>query len=945
MTLLERLRAALSADYEVHDEIGRGGMGAVFRATDPALGRYVAIKVLLPERATAQAVERFVREGRALAAVDHPCVLRVHRAGEAEGLFYYVMEHVEGETLADRLRGGPLGASEWRKLASDLLEALAAVHDAGIVHRDVKPSNIFLAHGRALLGDFGIASPVASPDAERLTSIGEVVGTVAYQAPEQRLGQDATRTADIYSAGLVLYEACTGTTWHEAAASGAPWAKVPRRLRAPLRRAMRPVPGDRWTDARAFARAVARAGSSRARYMALAGVVLAAVALALLMNRRSVASPSVGDLAVLPFDVVGATGDGTLGHDLAVLTTLDLEGLPGLRVIPASQAARVPPGRGPLDPEVRRALRAVYVARGTIRRRGDRLELHLAVDDSFGERLPERVVMGVAADPFALADSVALALVRQVAPRLASSFRGLEALSTTNLQALREFLLGEHAFHRNAWVRASEHYQRALDLDSSFTLAAWRLWNVWRWQLTGREVVDLPRLSREHGQELAPVDRTLLAAEALPPGPTRIAALEEATRRYGYDAYAWLLLGDELYNRGPLVGRSLREAAAALSEAAARDPQLGPAYEESMMVLTRLGLQEKARVANERLQATAAPPAPNQPVYFPALLDQAYRERFEPEEAARVRERLFDASDPRNWSAMAFAARMGLALDVPEAQLEVGRRLAASGAPISTQADGQTAQALALMVLGRPTEALVHFDSAAVLMGSPEMQLESAEWRVVFPALGIVALPGEGQHGREHLREIFDRHRSLAGRAAWALSLDADATGDASTAEEWRSAVQDTGNDTESSRLQRLAQAFEAQTAGRYRHALTLSEPLLKDQFLPRRRDPFTRTVLHLIRAQAFEALGDADAARRERVWADNEDIAQLLGGLVQAVEVDWAAGPYSDRIRARLNLVEGDTAEACRLLDRIARLWRNAEPQVTALRAESQRLREAACL
>lgn len=944
MTLLERLRVALSADYEVHDEIGRGGMGAVFRAIDLALGRPVAIKVLLPERATVQAVARFVREGRALAAVDHPCVLRVYRAGEAGGLFYYVMEHVQGKTLADRLEDGPLSTSEWRKLASDLLAALAAVHDADIVHRDVKPSNIFLARGRVLLGDFGIASSFGSPGLERLTSVGQVVGTLAYLAPEQRLGQDATRAGDIYSAGLVLYEACTGTTWQEAS-SGAPWVKVPRRLRTPLRRALRPVPGDRWPDARAFARAVARSGSSRPRYVALAGLVLAAVTLAVYMNRRSVASASVGDLAVLPFNVVGVAGGPNLGRDLAVVATLDLERLPGLRVIPASQASRVRPGSGPLDPAVRRSLRAVYIARGTVRQRGERLELRLVVDDSLGERVLERVVTGVASDTVALADSVALALVRQVAPRLTSSFRGLEAASTTNLQALRAFLLGEHAFHRNAWVRASEHYQRALDLDPSFTLAAWRLWNVWRWQLTGREVVDLPQLSREHGHELAPVDRTLLAAEALPPGPARIAALEDATRRYGYDAYAWLLLGDELYNRGPLVGRSLAEASAALSEAAARDPQLGPAYEENVMVLTRLGLQEEARVADERLQAMAAPPAPSEPVYFPALLDQAYRERFEPEKAARFRDRLFDASNAGSWPAMVFAARMGLALDVPEAQLEIGRRLAAAVAPVSIQANGETAQALALMVLGRPNDALVHFDSAAVLMSSPQMQLEAAEWRVVFPALGIVALPPEARRrGRKRLREIAIRHPSLAARAAWALSLDADVGGDAVAAENWRNAVQDTGNNAQWPRLLRLSRAFHADVLRRYRQALTLTEPLLEDQFLPRQRDPFTRTALHLIRAQAFDALGRADDARRERMWADNEDIAHVLRDEIQAAEVDWAASPYSDRVRAHLNLAEGDTAEACWLLDRVARLWRNAEPGVATLRAESGRLHEAAC-
>lgn len=946
MTLLERVRAAFSADYEVLDKIGRGGMGAVFKAIDPALGRSVAIKVLLPEHATARAVERFVQEARAMAAVHHPHVLQVHQAGESGGLFYYVMEYVEGETLADRLKGGPLAPSELATLAGDLLDALAAVHHAGLVHRDVKPSNIFFLDGRAMLGDFGIASPVETPGADRLTAVGETLGTAWYQAPEQRRGQEATTATDLYAAGLVLYESCTGTAWYDAAASGSPWSAVPPRLRIPLQRALRPDPADRWPDAETYARAFVGARPTWRRAAAavvVAGMVIAAVVWIV----RPSPPPAVGDLAVLPFQMVGVAGRQEVGRELAVRTTYELEYLP-LRVIPAGQAAHVSPGNeGPLDPRVRRALRAVYVAGGTIRLRGDRWEVRLVVDDSLGERLPERVIVGDTSDFEGLCDSVALALLRQVAPRFVSSFQGLEeALSTRNVQALREFLLGEDYFHRNAWLMAYAHYRRALDVDSSFTLAAWRLWNVWRWQLTGREVVDLPRLSREHGAELPPVDRTLLAAEALPPGRERIAALEDAARRYGYDAYAWLLLGDELYNRGPLVGRSLAEAAAALGEAAARDPQLGPAYEEGVMVLTRLGRQEEARINNEKLQETAAPPAPGEPVYFPALLDQAYRERFEPEKAAAIRDRLFDASDPRAWPAMEFAARMGLGLDLPEAQLEIGRRLAASSAQIPTKANGQMAQALALMVLGRPKDALVHFDSAAALTGSTELRLQAAEWRVVLPALGIVQLSAhERQRGRERLREIASRHLSLAGRAAWALSLDAAAAGDVAVTARWLRAVQDSAGDAESARLVRLARAFQAQTLGQYRRALTLSQPLLKDQFLPRRRDPFTRTVLHVVRAEAFQSRGDADAARRERMWADNQDIAQVLGGPVQAVEVDWSASPYSDRIRATLNLAVGDTVEACRLLDRVIRLWKNAEAEVAALRAEAERMHGANCL
>lgn len=155
--LLERLRKTLGPDYEVERELAGGGMGIVFVGRQRRLNRRVAIKVLRPELATAVALERFLAEGRALGALDHPNIVKVYHAGEEEGLLYFVMEFVEGETLAARLERGPLPPEEVFRLAGDLLAALGAAHARNIIHRDVKPANIFLKPGRAVLGDFGIA--------------------------------------------------------------------------------------------------------------------------------------------------------------------------------------------------------------------------------------------------------------------------------------------------------------------------------------------------------------------------------------------------------------------------------------------------------------------------------------------------------------------------------------------------------------------------------------------------------------------------------------------------------------------------------------------------------------------------------------------------------------------------------------------------------------------
>lgn len=979
MTLLERLRAALSADYEVREEIGRGGMGAVFLAVDRTLVRSVAIKVLLPELATARGVERFLREARALAAVEHPRVLQVHHAGEAEGLYYSVMELARGKTLAERLERGPLDRAGAGRLAEDLLDALAAIHEAGIVHRDVKPSNIFLVEGRAVLGDFGVALPSPGPDRERLTSSGEMVGTVGYLAPEQRSGE-VTQATDQYAAALVLYEACTGAPWQDRAGSESPWEQVPRAMREPLQRALRPDPADRWPDVAAFRAALETRAPLRTPLL-LAGilVVLAALVpiLLLLPEGGAEASVVVGDLAVLPFEVVGSPAaepaeggqpcspQAHIGCQLAHLTAFNLGGLPELKVIPAARVSRLgPAGAGELDPQVRRSLRTRYVARGPIVQHGERLELRLIVEDSLGRRLPERTVAGLTRDPLGFADSVALALVRLVQPRLLPSFRGLEERSTSSLEAMRAFLLGEGAFHANAWSSAEEHYRQALAIDSTFALAEWRLWNVFRWRLSGREVVDLEALYRNHADDLPTVERALLAAVASGPGTRRIEELEKTARQHGYDGYTRLLFGDELYHRGPLIGRPLGESVRQLREAAARNPYMAPAYEHGLLALIRLGRETDARDLLAGLRETASPAAAGE-VHYSTMLEQAFLERFAPDSATVTRERLFDVGTTGSWEPVLFAARMGLAVDIPAAQAEVGRWLVDAAPNASLRSNGHLAQGLALMVLGRPGAALPHFDSAAALADTPEAAsratLEAAEWRVVFPALDLVQLsPAERERGRERLRaqvleaaELSVRTRpetrsddaqELASRAAWALALDASAAGNPTEAGRWRRAIVRDTADPEQLRLHRLAEAFGATQRVEHQHALDLSEPLLADQFLPRSRDPFTRTVAHLLRARAFEALGDSSRARRERVWSENQDIVHVLDGPIQAVEVDWAASPYSDRQRARLALAAADTAEACHLLERVLRLWETVEPAIEPDRAEVRGLHAEIC-
>ena len=259
--LFERLRSALAPEFDLDRRLGAGGMGIVYRAREIALDRLVAIKVLRPELATAVARERFLRESRLLARLQHPNIVPVHRAGESDGLSYYVMDFIDGPTLADRMSDGPLPEVQVLRLARDLVEALAAAHAVGIFHRDVKPHNIFFIDHRALLGDFGIAVDATS-DSLELTEDGALVGTRAYMAPEQLRGEPATERSDQYSAAAVLFEAATGRRWQALdAPADANWRGVPRPMVPLLRRGLAVDPARRWSSMRA-----ARGVFDRARF-------------------------------------------------------------------------------------------------------------------------------------------------------------------------------------------------------------------------------------------------------------------------------------------------------------------------------------------------------------------------------------------------------------------------------------------------------------------------------------------------------------------------------------------------------------------------------------------------------------------------------------------------------------------------------------------------------
>ena len=278
--VFDRLRAALAGRYTIERELGRGGMAIVYLARDIALDRTVAVKVLPPHLAAdASSRERFLREARTAAGLSHPNIVPIHLVEERDGLVYFVMAFVDGESLGERVhRAGPLRPADAARLVQEVAWALAYAHGRGIVHRDIKPDNILIdkGSGRALVADFGIARVAAT---ETMSQQGEVIGTLRYMSPEQSTsGAPIDGRSDLYSLGVTAFFALTGRLPFESEnpatligmhlAEPAPpvlsvRTGVPARLAEAVDRCLAKDPAARFANGEALAEAIADARLTR----------------------------------------------------------------------------------------------------------------------------------------------------------------------------------------------------------------------------------------------------------------------------------------------------------------------------------------------------------------------------------------------------------------------------------------------------------------------------------------------------------------------------------------------------------------------------------------------------------------------------------------------------------------------------------------------------------
>src|SRR5881296_1462485 len=275
------MQAALAGRYTIERELGRGGMATVYVARDLKHDRRVALKVLHSELAATVGPERFQREIKLAAGLQHPHILTVLDSGEAAGQLWYTMPFVEGESLRERLtRERQLTLDDALQITREVADALGYAHSQGIIHRDIKPENILLSRGHALVADFGVARAVQSVAGERLTETGMAVGTPAYMSPEQATAErELDARSDLYSLGCVLYEMLAGEPPYTGPSAQAVLAKrfrepiphirtlresVPEAIEEAVSKALAKAPVDRYRSAAEFTEALGLASAVRA---------------------------------------------------------------------------------------------------------------------------------------------------------------------------------------------------------------------------------------------------------------------------------------------------------------------------------------------------------------------------------------------------------------------------------------------------------------------------------------------------------------------------------------------------------------------------------------------------------------------------------------------------------------------------------------------------------
>jgi serine/threonine-protein kinase len=490
--------------YELEAKLGEGGMGVVFRARDTKLNRPVAIKFLNGDAGDAAARRRFQREAQIASSLNHPHILTVHDIGEWEERQYLVTEYLEGGTLKEWNRAA---IRPWREVVGLLIgvaDGLATAHAAGILHRDIKPANILIHRsGYAKLADFGLAklaqSAVPAPADRTLTAEptrpGAVIGTIAYMSPEQASGRPLDARSDIFSFGVVLYEALAGRRPFVGATDlevlqtvihGKPQTlggDIPAPLRAVVFKALEKDPADRYQSMQEFVAALRRlaretaessaapAGMSRRRVLISCGSsVLLLLAAAAVYQWRGAAPGELQSIAVLPLENLSGDpaqeffSDGVTDELIGELAQLS-----SLRVISRTSVMRYKGGGRKALPDIARELKVDAVVEGAVVKAGNRVRITAQLIRARDERhLWSRKYERDVKDILKLQEEVARAIAVEVRTSLKAGGRSTQAKSV-NPEAYQAFLQGNYFLHQNirGIAKSIDWFRRAIELDGT----------------------------------------------------------------------------------------------------------------------------------------------------------------------------------------------------------------------------------------------------------------------------------------------------------------------------------------------------------------------------------------------------------------------------------------------------------------------------------------------
>ena len=586
------VREHLSMQFELERQIGRGGMATVWlaRRRDGETEQRVAVKVLRPTWAKTLAAKRFVREMMIASTVHAPTLVPLQESGEVDGVPYYVMPFVDGESLQQRLeREHQLSLAEAIRIAREVAAALASLHDSGFVHRDVKPGNVLLtARGEVLLADYGIARAISVSAGETLTSTGIAIGTPPYMSPEQGGVEEVDGRSDIYSLGCVLYEMLVGEPPFTGPSPQAVVARhmhetppslrvtrpaVPEALEELVLRTLQKVPADRFPNAGALLTALDEVSASlggppRRRLRVQAGTAIVATVAVLgtiaggtylyETNHRPLDPERV---VVFPFNDIAAARAGE-GAELSLLAGSALERseptkwIDGWRLLDERSRTRLREMSPSRAADLARGAGAAYFVDGSVSRSADSVWVTVRLHDIRNDGVSTHTSAGAA--QAATADLALDALVRLL-PEREGLGRAVDVSSLTrrNPAAIVSWLRGERAYRQSRMAAAFESYERALDVDTTLAPAALGAAITAGWSNRTDTARVLVRLALRHADALSQRQRTFaLGLQHFLDGnaDAAIAALRPLLARERERADAWMLAGDVFEHLLPTEG-------------------------------------------------------------------------------------------------------------------------------------------------------------------------------------------------------------------------------------------------------------------------------------------------------------------------------------------------------------------------------------------------------